>query len=96
LLLKSVVEAAKATHGHECGYYWLLAIAIAGVVMSLYYYFNVVRAIFWSREVKDTSPITLSAPAMVTAWVCIGGIFWLGLFPNTVLNFAIQAAASLK
>jgi NADH-quinone oxidoreductase subunit N len=96
LLLKSVVEAAKATHGHECGYYWLLAIAIAGVVMSLYYYFNVVRAIFWSREVKDTSPITLSAPAMVTAWVCIGGIFWLGLFPNTVLNLAIQAAASLK
>jgi NADH-quinone oxidoreductase subunit N len=91
LLLKSVVEAAKVTHGHEHGYYWLIGIALAGVVMSLYYYFNVVRVMFWSREVKNLSPIQLSAPAMVTAWVCIGGIFWLGICPNTVLNLAQQA-----
>lgn len=96
LLLKSVVEAAKTAHLHESGYYCLVFVALAGVVMSLYYYFNVVRAIYWSREVKDTSPIELSAPAKLTAWVCIGGIFWLGLFPNTVLNLAIQAAAALK
>jgi NADH-quinone oxidoreductase subunit N len=93
LLLKSVVEAAKATHGNEHAYFWLIGIALAGVVMSLYYYFNVVRAIFWSKEAKDLSVISLSAPAMVTAWVCIGGIFWLGLFPNTVLNLAQQAVA---
>ena len=93
LLLKSVVEAAKVSHGHEHGYYWLIAIALVGVVISLYYYFNVVRAIYWSRDVKDASPIALSAPAMVCAWICIGGIFWLGLFPNTVLNLANQAVA---
>ena len=89
LLLKSVVEAAKVSGNH--GYYWLVAIALAGVVISLYYYFNVVRAIYWSKDAKDLSPITLSAPAMVCAWICIGGIFWLGLFPNTVLNLANQA-----
>ena len=89
LLLKSVVEAAKVS-GHS-GYYWLIGIALAGVVMSLYYYFNVIKVIYWSKEVKDASPIQLSAPAMVTAWICIGGILWLGLFPNTVLNFAQQA-----
>ena len=89
LLLKSVVEAAKVS-GHN-GYYWLIGVALAGVVMSLYYYFNVIKAIYWSKDVKDSSPIQLSAPAMVTAWICIGGILWLGLFPNTVLNFAQQA-----
>jgi NADH-quinone oxidoreductase subunit N len=89
LLLKSVVEAAKVSGNH--GYYCLIFTALAGVVISLYYYFNVVRAIYWSREVKDTTPIQLSAPAMVTAWICIGGIFWLGLFPNCVLNLAQQA-----
>ena len=89
LLLKSVIEAAQTSGNH--GYYWLVGIALAGVVMSLYYYFNVVRAIFWSREAKDLSPIQLSAPAMVTAWICIGGIFWLGLFPDTVLNLAQSA-----
>ena len=94
LLLKSVVEAAKVSGNH--GYYCLIAVALAGVVMSLYYYFNVVRVMYWSREVKNTSSIPLSAPAMVAAWVCIGGIFWLGLFPNTVLNTALSAAAVLK
>ncbi len=89
LLLKSVVEAAEVS-GHE-SYYWLVAVALAGVVISLYYYFGVVRAIYWSREVKDLSPIQLSAPAMVTAWICIGGILWLGIFPATVLNLAQQA-----
>jgi len=93
LLLKSVIEAAKITG--NCGYYWLLAIALAGVVISLYYYFGVIRAIYWSKESKDLSPIKLSAPAMVTAWACIGGIFWLGLFPDTVLNLATEAAKSL-
>jgi NADH-quinone oxidoreductase subunit N len=89
LLLKSVLEAAQTSH--KFGYIWLLLIALAGVVMSLYYYFNIVRAIYWSKEAKDLSPITLSAPAMVTAWICIGGIFWLGLCPNTVLNLAQSA-----
>ena len=89
LLLKSVVEAAQTTGNH--GYYCLLFTALAGVVISFYYYFNVVRAVYWSKEAKDLSPIELSAPAMVTAWICIGGIFWLGLFPNTVLNLAQSA-----
>ena len=93
LLLKSVIEAAQASHHY--GYIYLVFVALAGVVMSLYYYFNVVRAIYWSKEAKDLSPITLSAPAMVTAWICIGGIFWLGLCPNTVLNLANQAATAL-
>ena len=90
LLLKSVVEAAQATPANH-GYYCLLFTALAGVVISLYYYFNVVKAVYWSKEAKDLSPITLSAPAMVTAWICIAGIFWLGLFPNTVLNLAAAA-----
>jgi NADH-quinone oxidoreductase subunit N len=91
LLLKSAVEAGQATGNH--GYYCLVFTALAGVVISLYYYFGVIRAIYWSKEAKDLSVITLSAPAKLTAWICIAGIFWLGLFPNTVLNLANQAAA---
>ncbi|HEY2328416.1 MAG TPA: NADH-quinone oxidoreductase subunit N [Verrucomicrobiae bacterium] len=91
LLLKSVVEAAQTTGNH--GYYCLVFTALAGVIISLYYYFGVIRAIYWSKEVKDLSVIELSAPAKLTAWICIAGIFWLGLFPNTVLNLANEAAA---
>lgn len=94
LLLKSVIETAQAT-GHH-GYYCLVFTALAGVVISIYYYFGVVRAIYWSKDAKDLSVIELSGPAKITAWACIAGIFWLGLFPNTVLNLANAAAIVVK
>jgi len=90
LLLKSVVAQAQATGNH--GYYCLVFTALAGVVISLYYYFGVIRAIYWSKETPDLSPISLSAPAKLTVWICIAGMFWIGLFPNTVLNLANEAS----
>jgi NADH-quinone oxidoreductase subunit N len=89
LLLKAVIEQGPA----HPGYYCLAFTALAGVIISLYYYFGVIRAIYWSKDPADLSPIELSAPAKVSIWVCIAGILWLGLFPNTVLNMTNLAAA---
>lgn len=94
LLLKSVIEQAQATGNH--GYYCLAFTALAGVVMSLYYYFGVIRSIYWGKDAPDLSPIALSAPAKVFIWVCIAGMFWIGLFPSVVLNLATEAAQALK
>jgi NADH-quinone oxidoreductase subunit N len=94
LLLKAVVQAGQTT-GNP-GYYCLVFTALAGVVISMYYYFGVIKAMYWSRDAKDLSAIELSAPAMVTAWICIGGMFWVGLFPNTLLALANAAAGALK
>jgi NADH-quinone oxidoreductase subunit N len=91
LLLKAVIEQGPA----HPGYYCLAFTALAGVIISLYYYFGVIRAIYWSKDPADLSPIELSAPAKVSIWACIAGIFWLGLFPNTVLNIANEAAKVL-
>jgi len=93
LLLKSVIEAGQATHNH--GYYCLAFTALVGVVISLYYYFGVVRAIYWSKDAPDLSPIPLSGGAKFSIGICIAGMFWLGIFPNTVLNLANQAAQAL-
>src|SRR5450755_2349120 len=90
LLLKSVIEAAQAKGNH--GYYCLAFTALAGVIISLYYYFGVIRAIYWSKGVPDVSPIELSSPAKLSIWACIAGIFWIGMFPNTVLNITNEAA----
>jgi NADH:ubiquinone oxidoreductase subunit 2 (subunit N) len=61
----------------------------------MYYYFGVIRTMYWSKEVADNSVISLSAAAKVTAWICIGGMFWLGLFPNTVLDLADAAVKAM-
>jgi NADH-quinone oxidoreductase subunit N len=92
LLLKAVIEQGAANHGYYC----LAFTALAGVVISLYYYFGVIRAIYWSKDVPDLSPIVLSAPAKVSVWVCIAGMFWIGSFPSVVLNLATEAVQELK
>ncbi len=91
LLLKAVIEQGPA----HPGYYCLAFTTLIGVVISLYYYFGVIRAIYWSKDPADLSPIELSAPAKVSIWACIAGIFWIGLFPNTVLNITNLAAQAL-
>lgn len=92
LLLKAVVEQGATNHS----YYWLAFVALAGVVISLYYYFNVIRVIYWSKGATDLSPIQLSVPVRVAIYGCIGGMFYLGLVPGPLLNFAAKAVAVLK
>jgi NADH-quinone oxidoreductase subunit N len=92
LLLKAVIDAGA----HNSCYYCLAFIALAGIIISFYYYFGVIRAIYWSREARDLSPIAVSGAAKFSIALCIAGMFWLGTFPNTVVNLANQAAQALK
>jgi NADH-quinone oxidoreductase subunit N len=92
LLLKSVIELGPGNGGYYC----LAFTALAGVIISMYYYFGVVRAIYFSREANDLSPIVLSGAAKTCLWICLAGIFGLGIFPNTILNLAIEAAKVLN
>jgi NADH-quinone oxidoreductase subunit N len=89
LLLKAVIQQAQATVNH--GYYCLTFTALAGMVISLYYYFGVIRTIYWSQDASDRSPIPLTGPAKFTLAICIAGMFWIGLFPNALVRLAAEA-----
>lgn len=91
LLLKAVIQQGATNHGYYC----LAFTALVGVVISLYYYFGVIRAIYWSKNPPDLSPIPLSGSVKFAACVCIAGMFWIGLFPSVVLNLATEAAKAL-
>jgi NADH-quinone oxidoreductase subunit N len=90
LLLKAVIEKGPANHGYYC----LAFTALVGVVISLYYYFGVIRAIYWSKDVPNLTPIPMSRPMRLAVVVCIGGMFWLGLFPGALLTLATDAVKS--
>ncbi len=94
LLLKAVIQQGFASSNH--GYFCLTLVALAGVAISFYYYFGVIRAIYWSKEARDLTPIPLSGVATFLALLCMGGMLWIGIFPNTVLNLADAAANALK
>lgn len=91
LLMKAVVEKGAANPA----YYWLLAAAIFGVVISIYYYFGVVRAIYWSKDPPDLSAIEIRPAAKISIYACVAGMLWLGLFPNTFVNMASEAVKAL-
>ena len=65
------------------------------MVISLYYYFGVVRAIYFSKETPDALPITMSLPAKLVIVICLAGMFYLGLFPSKMLNLASEATFAL-
>jgi NADH-quinone oxidoreductase subunit N len=92
LLFKAALAQGAAQHG----YYWLVGIAILGVVISLYYYFGVIRAIYWPGNAPDYSPIPVSRPLLISVYACVAGMFFLGLFPSPVVTLTSNAASALQ
>jgi hypothetical protein len=58
--------------------------------------FGGVRAIYWSKDAADLSPIAISTPIKVCLYACVTGILSLGLFPEAVIHAAMQAVSTLK
>ncbi|MCL5096359.1 MAG: NADH-quinone oxidoreductase subunit N [Candidatus Omnitrophica bacterium] len=91
LLLKAVVQRGITNPA----YYWLVAVALFGIVVSLYFYLNVVRAIYWSKTRTETAPIEIPRLTRFSLYGCIAGMLYLGLLPNTFLNWAQEAVKAL-
>jgi NADH-quinone oxidoreductase subunit N len=91
LLLQSIIERGAV----EPAYYTLAFIAIAGMIISIYYYLGIVRAIYWSKEAPDLSSIPTTLPMRASIYSCLAGMLWLGLYPNPLVTWANAAVRSL-
>jgi NADH-quinone oxidoreductase subunit N len=92
LLFKAVLEQAAVFSS----YYALLGVAIVGVVISLYYYFGVIRTIYWGKQQMLPEEIQVSPLSRVTLWVCSIFMIYLGILPERLMQAAVSAAESLK
>src|SRR5438093_9539691 len=92
LLIKAAIEQGSA----HPSYYWLVGIALVGVVISIWYYFGVIRAIYWSANPADLSPIAVTNPMKLALGACIAGMLYLGIFPDAALRMAGEAVRILK
>jgi len=92
LLFKAVVEQGPA----HSGFYWLASAAIIGVVISLYYYFGVIRAIYWSpAATKISEAIPIPLPLRLVLYGCMFGMLYLGTYPSPLVRQAGKAVSSL-
>jgi NADH-quinone oxidoreductase subunit N len=91
LLLKAVIQQGSVNPGCYC----LAFTAVAGVVVSLSYYFGVVRTIYWPAVAPEATSIPVSRPMRLALYVCVAGIFYLGIFPGGLVNLATHAVQAL-
>jgi NADH:ubiquinone oxidoreductase subunit 2 (subunit N) len=60
------------------------------VVISLYFYLGVGRAIYL-QEAEDASPIVVSKPMRWALYVCMVGMIGLGIFQRPLVDASIMA-----
>lgn len=91
MLIQSLVESAPS--GWGC----LVAAAIIGVVVSMYYYLGVVRTIIWDKPLSGVeTKIDVTTPCQVLLYGGIIAMVYLGLFPNDIVQAAQNAASVFK
>lgn len=91
VVLRAVVDQGVSYHA----YFWLAAVAIVGVVISFWYYFGVIRAIYWGGEAADLTPVPLSPALRGALILCLAGIVCVGIFPASIWDAAVAAVAGL-
>lgn len=73
---------------------WLAGVAIVNTVISVYYYFNVVRQMFFT-ESHDDSPIHLSAPISLVLGFTLAMTLLILLYPQPFITLATMSSRLL-
>lgn len=89
VLLKAGVEAAVAKPTLMV----LLGVMLTGIIISIYYYFSVIKAVYWVAPVEKAEQIWVAFPTKIALGIMITGLVWLGLFPNSILRVSSGAIA---
>ena len=66
------------------GHYGLVLIGIVTVAAGFYYYFKVIRAMYWMQPAEET-PVAVSGTVKLLIAVLSAGILALGIYPEPVL-----------
>lgn len=93
------VVLAALVNGAGDGVAWiaLALVAVAGVGISFWYYFGIVRTVYWTSAPPAEGAPALEVPPLlrIALGICIAGMLYLGVFPGAVWNAAVAAVANL-
>ena len=70
-------------------------VACVSVVLSLYYYFNIIRAMYWPTQDAVDRPVSVPMAVRIGLAACLAGILVVGIFPGGVIGLAHEAVAGL-
>jgi NADH-quinone oxidoreductase subunit N len=76
-----VFDAAVSTH-----HFGLVVVAVITVGAGFYYYFKVVRAIYWDTPPSSAGKIVVSPLTRIAIIAMIAGTFLLGVYPQPIFD----------
>jgi NADH-quinone oxidoreductase subunit N len=79
--------------GVQAGYTWLVILALLTAVVSLYYYANVIKMMYFSSD-EPAFKIKPSLPAQIVLLIGVVGVILFGIYPQPIINFAMETAAA--
>ena len=65
--------------GAEKGSYWLITVAAINMVISLYYYLNIVRNIFIEKSDNPIEKLPIALQPRIAMIICVTGVIGSGL-----------------
>ena len=90
---KFYLFAAAFRAGQNHGLLWLIALALFGSLISLYYYLIVLKVIFADAEDADATrqPMTVAPLRRLTVGVLAAAVLVLGIMPQTLVTPILSA-----
>lgn len=76
---------------------WLTIIGLLNSAIAAYYYLKILVAVYMREPAQSMAE--LPAPSIslrIALWASAAGVLILGIFPSTLLSFAVNSAAALK
>ena len=67
-------------------FYGLALIGIVTVASGFYYYFKVIRAMYWMPPAEDAAPVTISRLSKSAMLICAILIVVLGCYPQLLMR----------
>lgn len=94
---KFVILQALVERGADLTlWYGVAAVALIGVVISFWYYFGVLKAVYWPAPAVEGPGLVLSPLLRATLYACLAGMVILGVYPGLVWEAAMAAVQGLR
>ena len=77
------------------GYYWLAIIGMLTSVVSVFFYLRVVVMMYMADRTAAPSTAQITTVGMAALTVSIAAIFYLGILPAPVMNYAAESIATI-
>lgn len=91
MLFSAIMESAA----RDSAFYWAALVAILGVIISMYYYLNIVRLVVWSEAEEGAAPVILPRTLKIPLAACVAGMILIGLFPGDLADVAFEGVFAL-